>query len=108
MRGGVYILFASVDAPSDYEVAPVASFHPKLSERNKFYQCVDGVGNSQDDVELNVDPIVEESVREEEDYGFMQGAHDADPIVNLSATLMGIILTFAPPARSYSLDQYAS
>ena len=40
--------------PSDYEVVPVASFHPKLSERDKLYQHINGVENSQDDVELNV------------------------------------------------------
>ena len=37
----------------------------------------------------------------------MQGVRDADAIANLSPTQMGIVLTFAPPARSYILDQYA-
>ena len=47
-----FVCYAT-DVPSDYEVAPVASFHPKLSERSKFYQRINGVGNSQDNVELN-------------------------------------------------------
>ena len=37
----------------------------------------------------------------------MQGVHDGDAIGNLSASQMGILLTFAPPARSHILDQYA-
>ena len=37
----------------------------------------------------------------------MQGVHDTDSIVNLSATQMGVLLTFVPPARSYISDQYA-
>ena len=37
----------------------------------------------------------------------MQGVHDTDVIANLSATQMGVLLTFVPPARSYILDQYA-
>ena len=64
--------------PSDYEVVPVASFHPKLSERDKFYQYINGVDHlrrsdnvsqrsCQDNAELNVDPIVEEDVNEKED-----------------------------------------
>ena len=33
--------------------------------------------------------------------------NDRDVIANLSATQMGILLTFVPPARAYVLDQYA-
>ena len=50
---------------------------------------------------------MEESAHEEEYCGFMQGVNDTDSISKLSATQMGTLLTFVPPARSYILDQYA-
>jgi len=82
--------------PSDYEVVPVASFHPKLSERDKFYQYINDVGNSQDDVELNA----HDNVMDLNDVpiAFMQGVLDDDPIALLSPAQMGVLLSFVPPA----------
>ena len=37
VKKNLYFICYSADTPSDYEVAPVASLHPKLSEREKFY-----------------------------------------------------------------------
>ena len=106
-KRNLYFICYSVDALDDYELVSVASFHPKLSERNKFYQYISGAENSQDNMQLNDNPIVEESAHEEEYCGFMQGVNDTDSISKLSATQMGALLTFVPPARSYILDQYA-
>ena len=38
---------------------------------------------------------------------FMQGVSEDDSIVNLTPAQMGVLLTFAPPAASCILDEYA-
>ena len=53
-RRNLYFICYSVDDPYDYELVPIASFHPKLSERDRFYQLIDSFENFQGDVDLNV------------------------------------------------------
>ena len=36
-RKNLHFIFFSIDDPGDFELAPVASFHPKLSESQRFY-----------------------------------------------------------------------
>ena len=100
----LYFVCNSVDAPSDYESTSAKSFHPKLSERERFYQYVNNVGEH---LQLNGDITTQEDDTQQEERSYMQGVNDRDVIANLSATQMGILLTFVPPARSYVLDQYA-
>ena len=45
---------------------------------------------------------------DEDTYGyfiFMQGVHEEDTIYDLTSVQFGVLLTFAPPSKSFIMDQ---
>ena len=117
-RRSLYFICYSVDEPYDYELAPIASFHPKLSERDRFYQFIDSVApvasfhpsltegarlyalQRSEDVDQNAhDHAV---ALDDAPFSLMQGVLDDDSIALSSPAQTGVLLSFAPPATSYA------
>ena len=88
-------LFYSVDSVDEHEVAPVASFHPNLTEGARLYAL-----QRSEDVDQNAhDHAV---ALDDAPFSLMQGVLDDDSIALSSPAQTGVLLSFAPPATSYA------
>ena len=71
----LYFLVYSYDRPHDYEMFPVESFKPTLSERNKFFTLVvDSTGNPIPPPLLPPQPLLNDG-----HVHYMQGVYDSYP-----------------------------
>ena len=97
-RENLHYICYSVDAMNDYEIMPVASFQPALSERHKLYQLLPVDEESAHGLNYDVAPTMTTN----EQFGdYTQGVHSDSSIFNLTPRQMGALLTFAPPRKGY-------
>ena len=98
----LYFLVYSFDRPSVYELFPVKSFNPNLSERRKFFKFVaDSRGNPIPPPLLPPQPFLNDG-----HVHYMQGVNDSDPIADLSPSQLGVLLTFEPANAGYIMDKF--
>ena len=98
----LYFLVYSYDCPSVYELFPVKSFNPNLSERRKFFKFVaDSRGNPIPPPLLPPQPFLNDG-----HVHYMQGVNDSDPIADLSPSQLGVLLTFEPANAGYIMDKF--
>ena len=92
-RKNLHFILFSVDDPGDFELVPVASFHPKLSESQRFYIQHHRLSNGRD------------TINEIAHNGhFIQEITDDTPVISLTASQMGILSSFYPPMKGYVMD----
>ena len=112
-RRNLCFLAYSRDNTSDYEIFPAASFHPSLTEKKKFFYLSTEELFTQHDVDVpsssQHSPSAEIPLGFHEqpsyDCNFMQGVNEDDTIYSLTSAQIGVLLTFAPPCKSFIMDQ---
>ena len=97
--------FYSIDALSDYEATPAASFEPSFLDRDKLYALQQSDGASHDSASS---VVAIGDARDEQRGDYAQGAHDNAPVFVSSSAQIGVSLTFAPPMKGYALQNGAS
>ena len=110
-RKSLCFIAYSRDNPSDYDIFPVASFHPELHQSRKFFYLstedlftqsnASSFSQSSPSVEAPVDACEQKSG----DCNFMQGVQEEDSIYSLTSAQIGVLLTLAPPSKSFIMDQ---
>jgi len=97
----LYFLVYSYDRPYDYEMFPVESFKPSLSERNKFFTLVaDSRGDPIPPPLLPPQPFLNDG-----HVHYMQGVNDSDPFADLTPSQLGVLLTFEPANSGFIMDK---
>ena len=110
-RKSLCFIAYSRDNPSDYDIFPVASFHPELHQSRKFFYLstedlftqsnASSFSQSSPSVEAPVDACEQKSG----DCNFMQGVQEEDSIYSLTSAQIGVLLTLVPPSKSFIMDQ---